>query len=101
MGLEVGKPGSRKKEGTLYHKSCFEMFIDICHVGHDLLPVRPLYGDHLCEGEACRHPDSLGSFKGDCEVPALFTWFESIVRYLVWHIRVKQGAESHPVIPRA
>ena len=85
----------------IYHKLCFEMFVNVGHVGHDLLPVRPLYGDHFCQGQAGRHSNSLGGLESNGEVPPLLAGFESIVRDLVWHVGVKESTEGHPVIPRA
>ena len=34
-----------------------EVFVNVGDVGHDLLPVRPLDGHHLCQVEAGRDPD--------------------------------------------
>ena len=77
------------------------MFVNVRHVGHDLLPVRPLYGDHFREGQTGGHTNSLRSLKCDGEVPPLLTGLESIVRDLVRHVGVQQSTEGHPVIPGA
>ena len=77
------------------------MFVNVRHVGHDLLPVRPLYGHHLCQGQTGGHTNSLGCFKCDGEVPPLLAGLESIIRDLVWHVGVEESTEGHPVIPGA
>ena len=66
------------------------MFVDIRHVGHDLLPVRPLYGDHFRQVEAVRDSDRLGRLERNSEVTPFLTGLESIVRNFVRHVGVEK-----------
>ena len=52
-----------------------EVFINIGHVGHDLLPVRPLDGNHFRQVQAGRDPDRFCGLKCDREIASFLTCF--------------------------
>lgn len=68
----------------------FKMFVYIRHVSHDLLPVRPLNGDHLRKVEAVWDPNRLGRLKCNGKVSPFLTGLESIVRNFVGHVGVEK-----------
>jgi len=76
------------------------MFVDIGNVCHDLLPVRPLYADHVRELEDGGDAHRLGCVKGNREVTTLLVSLQGAVRNLVWDISMQERAEGHSVIPR-
>ncbi|MFN9940023.1 MAG: hypothetical protein ACK56I_11175, partial [bacterium] len=70
-------------------------------IGHNLLPVRPLDGDHLCQVEHVLNAHRLRRLKGNGEVSPFLAGLERGVGNLVRNIGVEEGAERHAVVPRA
>ena len=77
------------------------MFIDVSNIGHDLLPVGPLNGDHLCQVQTVVDPNSSGRFESYCEIPPLLTGFQRAIGNPLRHVGVEHGTEGHPIVPGA
>lgn len=80
---------------------CLKVLVDLGHILHHALPVRPVRVQHLTELQAGVDAYTLRGFKCQQEIP----FFLLTVQFLVWdvgrQVGVQQSTEGQPITPAA